>query len=717
MKSLEEMTNELISVYEKLYANDKDELEYYKDELYFGDTKEEIVMAMARGYIELDKEFLLNYFDELDELDSYDEFIMESLISACSQLFNDEKFMWEVMEKTKKVSEVVAYTPENTIKKVLQNKKLMQEICDNGSENPDVYGPETLIYFLVRLTSCEELCNDKTFMMNLLDNIRLLDYDINDTEITYYLTKVIQENCEKLFKDREFNEKIIELMEQRNSGDLLDLGSYLLTTEELSKNEELAYRYCKSFLTVENIDKNLLKNRDFLIKILDNCENIGNSFILPQEFSEDEEIIEKYLNSEGLYIGINLELLQKFGRIDFEEFKNIEIDDEMINLLLAVSKSIDPKYAIMYNIAKKIKDTGAIVTHFGDDLDNKSAIEAIQKWAEDNDLIKIGYPLEVIRVPAGQVKEGYLNVDTGGHKGSRIEKDGTTIIDGDLKYGVKSASHGLSKLGIYVPEQILELADVKTNKVSALDSRSGLALVRYLTGEQTFKLAEKNLLDKTLTDEQLEEFGLVEAHQKQQEIIDNALEEIEKYTIELPNGEKLVLAPKQILAGSAIAYEKGINYYASVSNHLDENKNVDGVTFAITSKPGVEIPPEVIEYGKELVERYRIDENSSGVFVSQNNEMIVAGGFKNPKFSIKEETIEGMIEKIKSKFTGRDVIVKKEDNQDFSMQNLEENEFIEDIVNFAKQKTELRDKDSKAKKLLQDYEEALVRNKNTIDSK
>lgn len=312
------------------------------------------------------------------------------------------------------------------------------------------------------------------------------------------------------------------------------------------------------------------------------------------------------------------------------------------------------KERLIETIEKKIRETGTIVTHFGDDLDNKSSIQAIQKWAEDNHIIEAGKQIEVIRVPAGQIKEGYLNVDTGGHKGNKIEGN-TVVIDGDTANGVKSASESLSKIGIYVPEQILELADTKPNKVSALDSRSGLALVRYLSGEQTFNLAEENLLDKTLTDEQIMKYGLCEAHEKQQGIIDNATKKIEKYMTIMPNGEKIVLAPEQILAGSAIAYEMGVNYYVSSAEHFDENKNGDGVTFAITSKPGIELPEKVLSYGEKLVEKYRIDENTSGVFVNPNKQMIVAGGFKNPSFKITNETVKGMLEEIESEFTGKEL--------------------------------------------------------------
>ena len=304
----------------------------------------------------------------------------------------------------------------------------------------------------------------------------------------------------------------------------------------------------------------------------------------------------------------------------------------------------------IYNSVMKNKE---IATHFGDDLDNKSATYAIEYWLKRNGLLANGEEIKISRVPAGQVKTGVLNVDTGGHKGNRVE-DETIVIDGDIKNGVKSASESLSKIGIYVPEQIVELADSISNKVSPLDSRSGLSLVRYLSGQQSFRLAEEGLLDKSLTDEQLKHFGLVEAHEKQKSIIYNAVNKINEYTTQLPNGEKIVLAPERIMAGALIAYEMGINYYASVEDHYDSEKKPDGVTFAITSKPGVKLPESVLEFGRDLAEKYRIDENSSGVFVNPNGQMIVAGSFKNPKFKIDNETKESMLETINGVFLGKE---------------------------------------------------------------
>lgn len=337
--------------------------------------------------------------------------------------------------------------------------------------------------------------------------------------------------------------------------------------------------------------------------------------------------------AEG-YIG-NGELKKEGNQYTKRQIQKI---NELLEKKHAKEKNID-------KIMKEISKTKTVVTHFGDDLDNKASVYALEKFAKEYGVLEEGEHLTVERVPAGKIKQGYLNVDTGGHKGSRFDDD-TLIIDGNPAKGINSAAAEISKLGIYVPEQIVELADVVPNKVSPLESRTALSLIRSASGEQIFEIAEAGLLDKELTDEQLEKYGLVQAHEKQQEIIDNAVEKVNKYSTELANGEKVVIAPEQILAGAQVAYELGANYYASIQDH----KSGNGSTFAVTSKPGVQLPEEVKQFGRELVEKYKDPtDGTSGVFLNPNGQMLVAGGMKNPDFSV-EYTSEELIGKLNSMF-------------------------------------------------------------------
>lgn len=297
-------------------------------------------------------------------------------------------------------------------------------------------------------------------------------------------------------------------------------------------------------------------------------------------------------------------------------------------------------------LIKKIKETKTVVTHFGDDLDNRASIYVLEKWAKENGILQKDDTITVERVPAGKVKEGFINLDTGGHTGCR-EDENTIVIDGNPKEGIKSAIQALAeRLKVEVPNQILEIADAMPTKISPFDTRSGLSLQKFTSIENVFEMAKEELLDKELTDEQLERYGLVEAQKSQQKTIDEAVEKIKKYTKELSNGESVVISPEFIKAGSIVAYEMGINYFASV----DEHKSGQGVTFAINAKPGKVLPDKIREYGNNLVEKYKNQDGTSGVFVHPNKTMLVAGGPKNPDFKV-DMSKEDMMNKIDELFS------------------------------------------------------------------
>lgn len=289
----------------------------------------------------------------------------------------------------------------------------------------------------------------------------------------------------------------------------------------------------------------------------------------------------------------------------------------------------------LIKMAQSLQKYKKVITHFGDDLDNKSSVYAVERWAREMGILKEDEKVTVERVPAGQTKPQGINLDTGGHKGCNFDEE-TIIVDGGLQD--TSAAMALSKLGIYVPEQIVKMADIPLASVSSLEYRTGLALIRYLDGPNAFKLAEDGKLDKILTDEELEKYGLLEASKKQKAVIDNAVEKIKKYTVELPDGKRAVIAPENILGGSKIAYELGCDYFASV-----EGKEEGKCTFAITAKPGTQLPKSIQNLGERLVEQYRREDGTSGVFLNLKKDMLVAGGFKNPDFRV-ETSKENMVE-------------------------------------------------------------------------
>lgn len=363
---------------------------------------------------------------------------------------------------------------------------------------------------------------------------------------------------------------------------------------------------------------------------------VGTAIVISENDNCDKSICARMFigNDEKfygtLYGNLNISFcIDKQDNIEFLENKSFMVRDEMLrNFIL----------------------NKTVATHFGDDLDNKSSIYAIENFLRILGVLKINENLNVERVPVGQIKEGLVNVDIGSHNGNAYYENGTIIIDGNLQKGIKSACQSLNSLGFYVPKQICELANV--NSVSALDSRSGLALSKFLSGEKIFELAEKKLLDKVLTDEDLYKFNLQEVHTNQEASVDKSLAKVKKYTSCLPNGQPIVLAPEMIIGGSAIAYEMGIPYYVSINQRYDGNENPDGITFSISCMPGCKLPEEIINYGNSMCEK------SSNVFVHPNGQLIVSGTPQNPNFKISDYTPEKMLNELKDilgidKFLGR----------------------------------------------------------------
>ena len=333
--------------------------------------------------------------------------------------------------------------------------------------------------------------------------------------------------------------------------------------------------------------------------------------------------------------------------------------DEIKKFLEECCNSVDKdkkkeieSYLNTFKVAIKLKENPTIATHFGDDLDNKSSIYALESWSKMIGILKEDEKITVDRVPAGKVKEGLLNVDTGGHKGSIYDGE-TIVVDGKPPI-TKSAIEEIQKElkveeYVKIPEQIVECADALPTKTSIFDTKSGMSLQKFATPENVFKMAQKGLLTRELTKEEMEEFNLTDSYQIQQKTVDEAVEKVDKYTVTLENGQKVVIAPEFIKAGSQVAYEKGCNYYVSTSKHLDSERKEDGCTFSISAKPGVALPENIKSFGSELVEKYKDETGASGVFLHPNGSLLVAGGPKNPDFKV-EMSQEDINERVNTLF-------------------------------------------------------------------
>jgi len=272
------------------------------------------------------------------------------------------------------------------------------------------------------------------------------------------------------------------------------------------------------------------------------------------------------------------------------------------------------KIAIFSEIGSRLPYEG-VVTHFGDDLDNRFALEALRMYYGLSEI-------KVDRTAAGKPVSGRINIDVGDELCTEPvvkREDGTIVIDHHYS-GKRNTLEILMENGIYVPKQAVELADTPVERqVDPLDYRSGLALARYASNEQLWRLAEEEKLAVTLNEQQLKEYGLQEAAIKQKAVVDNAVQKVEKGAV----GAKAVVVEEFVPGGSQVAYRLGYGIYISVNEH----KN--GATFAVTARPGTMLPQELLDLGERYKEKYGND-----VFIRPDKTLIVVGGPKNPEFAV-----------------------------------------------------------------------------------
>lgn len=278
-------------------------------------------------------------------------------------------------------------------------------------------------------------------------------------------------------------------------------------------------------------------------------------------------------------------------------------------------------------IIEQLKKNSRIAIQQGNNLDINASIYAIQKFCIENGIIQNEEELKVIKIGAGMYEPNAVNIDTGSLNGIRIND---LNINADENLGEKSACAILSRLGFYVPKEIVKNADIIYGN-DILNSRYGLVLARQLEGKELFDFAERRrektgepLITTSLTDEEIEQFGLTEFYRKRKKDIEDAKKSIQENTYVLDNGKKIAIIPKFVNYGSFIAYSQGIDYYCSIA----EYEKKQGITFAITANPNTEdgkLPEKLIEFGYTLRGQYAVGETKSGVWVSQDYNKIIAG--------------------------------------------------------------------------------------------
>ena len=420
----------------------------------FCDVDGEIASGLVSEIPELskNKKMILDYLD-YSGYSLYDD--REGILYGVDKsLLNDTEFMAQVLERVGyDAIEEGEFLPEE----LKNNPEFVLRVLKSNMDFHD-----DISYFLD--SDEESISGNREIVLESAKRFGYIEFASdelkNDEEIALAAlsvsTDALEDISEELKENKDFVRKALEIIPRENQGPVGSIYNsvYGLLDDyggDLRKDKELILQLLKKGIpdTVYCMDEELLNDSEIMLEAIKTGE-IGVGWI-------------------GEQLKSNPEFMKQVEEIQ----KQRELERKQ-------------KEEQLQRIQKKLAETKTVVTHFGDDLDNKSSIYALERWAKGKGILKKDENLQVERVPAGRIKEGMLNVDTGGHTGNREDSNGTIVIDGNPANGVKSAAQSLDNLGIYVPRQIVELADTIPNKVSPLDSRSGFALVKHATVEHKF---------------------------------------------------------------------------------------------------------------------------------------------------------------------------------------------------------------------------------------
>lgn len=342
-------------------------------------------------------------------------------------------------------------------------------------------------------------------------------------------------------------------------------------------------------------------------------------------------------------------------------------------------KNYKTKYEedVKEQIEEKLEKTRKIYIQAGTNLDINASIYALKKHMMDEFGIS---NIDVIRINAGEkINDNGLLIDAGnleGNKSLNPNYGGRKIINANVSRAQKSACGVLSQYGIYVPPKIVQYADVVITDESIVKSRYGVNLIRLLEGEKLFKFAEAKrndgtyLVESELTNEELEQWHIVEEYQKRKDEIEEAIKEIKEniYVIHDKNDKEnekknkyIAIVDHHINCGAMISYCLGCDYYLSVANEQPSfadtkvdlysyNKKLPTATFSVTAnhkKGNGKLPVDLLDWCEKLRDNgendvlkiITIKEKGKKIkdqrpFIKPTKDMVVFGGLKAPNLFV-----------------------------------------------------------------------------------
>lgn len=437
-----------------------EELVKYMSHLDFDILKRRAI-EMYEGEAEFNKKWFLRLFEILLNDEIFEILHHEDSLNLC----NDKNFILELMEHSGAVLEIASFAGKDAIMQIFEDKELLGKIYNKEIlTSSNLEGYEIISVLLLQLNYFYEITQDKSFMTNILKNIKEIESNNKKSDtILAVMSNVLEINCEELLKDREFTEAVFDFIEntygELSTYDVFfdELAKKMLPTPELASDEELAKRYIKNLKWFYNVDRNLFENKDFMEMALDNGNPVAfDNLELPLKFYYDPNILEKYLEAKSglVFNGINFDFDNEVFAKLYEQHYNESIETCMRE---EIARAIERKKAI-------------VVCEYDDSIDYDEIIGIIQQWAEDEDLIRIGDKIKVVNNSEGEIVEGQINIVVGENSKNTITMDSdyntTIVLDGN-----KIASI-LKQIGIDTRIDMEQMQELYSEMIGELKKKS-----------------------------------------------------------------------------------------------------------------------------------------------------------------------------------------------------------------------------------------------------
>lgn len=387
-------------------------------------------------------------------------------------------------------------------------------------------------------------------------------------------------------------------------------------------------------------------------------------------------------------------------------------------------------------IIQNLKANKKIYVASGDIFDTKAAIESMIRQAEQEGIDR--KEIEIIKVEPGsqEISGGiYLNVNKDGINIDKKNQNGMLFISPQESIREQSVCSVLSRLGFYIPNNVVKYASKVMPEISK-NPRNAYLLMNDLDGATILDFCkeldekEEDLFDVSLTEDNMEKYtSLTEERkktlnsmaEKNKKIFEEVEKSIQYYTI----GEKKIgicINPTEYgLYTAYFAYANGADYCISIS---EEDRGIQG---AIQSNPQkCDLPIELERWAyKKILEEPSI-ENTGDVLVQKTR--IIMGGKTKPDVFLENKTGEKnrgftreVLDEIINETAKSENLETKEIedlllqiHQEFNLHDIASNESETEVINQENEIREISEQKSSSQNLEEVIDEDVETKKNLL---